>query len=83
MMTKNRTFVSRMLRWSFVAALLAAAGLASPASAAPVQASTTYYYSDASLTVQVGTKWINCIHPYIVIEGTVTIYKYTIPEEMC
>jgi hypothetical protein len=54
-----------------------------PALAAPDGASITTYYSDATYKYVVGYTEVNCSYPFIVNEGTKTIYSRYMGEGNC
>lgn len=61
--------------------LLAAVGLAAPATAAPSEWADIYFYDDFGN--HVGTRWVNCNPPYVVTEGTVTLNRVTVDSGPC
>jgi hypothetical protein len=52
------------------------------ASAKPCHEVTTYYYSDATLTTEVGEKYLTC-NQGIITTGTVTAYYQSFDGECC
>jgi hypothetical protein len=78
-----RLSVRRAAGLGLTAAAVAVFGLVPPASAAPAAASETWFFSGPDFAVHVGTRYVNCSYPFIVTEGTVTIYRTVVWSEPC
>jgi hypothetical protein len=65
------------------AAAVAVFGLVPPASAAPRSASETWFLAAPGSGAHVGTRYVNCSNPFIVVEGTVTPYRWVVWTGPC
>lgn len=75
--------IGRTVKLSAAVTVLAVLGIATPARALPANWTETEYYSDATHSHVVGTRWVNCTNPVITQEGQITAYHVLVASGPC